>query len=55
MKINKESVKFAKQADILDEIESNGTGNSFLTSKRTFESSNCKAYKSISERNRKNK
>lgn len=40
MKINKESVKFAKQADILDEIESNGSGNSFLTSKRTFESSN---------------
>ena len=32
-KINKEGIKFAKQADILDKIEINGTGNSFVTLK----------------------
>ena len=32
-KINKERIKFAKQADILDKIEINGTGNSFITLK----------------------
>ena len=32
-KINKEGIKFAKQADILDKIEINGTGNSFITLK----------------------
>ena len=32
-KINKESPKFAKQANILDKIEINGTGNSFITLK----------------------
>ena len=31
--INKEGIKFAKQADILDKIEINGTGNSFVTLK----------------------
>ena len=31
-KINK-GIKFAKQADILDKIEMNGTGNSFVTLK----------------------
>ena len=31
--INKEGLKFAKQADILDKIEINGTGNSFVTLK----------------------
>ena len=31
--INKEGTKFAKQADILDKIEINGTGNSFVTLK----------------------
>ena len=30
-KINKEGIKFAKQADILDKIEINSTGNSFVT------------------------
>ena len=32
-KINKEGIKFAKQANILDKIEINGTGNSFITLK----------------------
>ena len=32
-KTNKESVKFGKQADILDKIEMNGTCNSFSTLK----------------------
>ena len=32
-KINKEGIKFAKQADILDKTEINGTGNSFITLK----------------------
>ena len=32
-KINKEGFKFAKQADVLDKIEMNGTGNSFVTLK----------------------
>ena len=32
-KINKEGIKFAKHADILDKIEINGTGNSFVTLK----------------------
>ena len=32
-KINKEGIKFAKQADILDKIEINGKGNSFVTLK----------------------
>ena len=32
IKINK-GVKFAKQADVLDKIEMNGTGNSFVTLK----------------------
>ena len=32
-KINKEGIKFAKQADILDKIEVNDTGNSFVTLK----------------------
>ena len=32
-KINKEGIKFTKQADILDKIEINGTGNSFVTLK----------------------
>ena len=31
--ISKEGVKFAKQADILDKTEINGTGNSFVTLK----------------------
>ena len=31
--INKEGIKFAKQADILDKVEMNGTGNSFVTLK----------------------
>ena len=37
-KINKEGIKFIKQSDILDKIEMNGTGNSFVilkTTKRT--------------------
>ena len=33
MKINKEGIRFAKQVDILDEIERNDTCNSFVTSK----------------------
>ena len=32
-KINTEDMKFAKQGDILDKTESNGTGNSFVTLK----------------------
>ena len=32
-KINKEGIKFGKHADILDKIEINGTGNSFITLK----------------------
>ena len=32
-KINKEGMKFAKQANILDKIEINGTGNYFITLK----------------------
>ena len=32
-KSNKEVIKFAKQANILDLIEINGTGNSFITLK----------------------
>ena len=32
-KINKEGIKFAKQADILDKIEINSTGNSLITLK----------------------
>ena len=32
-KINKEGIKFAKQADILDKIEVSDTGNSFVTLK----------------------
>ena len=32
-KINKEGIKFAKQANILDKIEINSTGNSFITLK----------------------
>ena len=32
-KINKEAIKFAKQADVLDKIEINGTCNSFITLK----------------------
>ena len=32
-KINKEGTKFAKQANILDKIEINATGNSFITLK----------------------
>ena len=32
-KINKEGIKFAKQANILDKIEINGTSNSFITLK----------------------
>ena len=32
-KINKEGIKFAKQANILDKIEMDGTGNSFVTLK----------------------
>ena len=32
-KINKEGIKFAKQADILDKNEINGTGNTFVTLK----------------------
>ena len=32
-KINKEGIKFAKQANILDKIEINGTGNYFITLK----------------------
>ena len=32
-KINKEGIKFAKQADILDKIAINGTRNSFITLK----------------------
>ena len=32
-KNNKEGIKFAKQANILDKIEINGTGNSFITLK----------------------
>ena len=32
-KINKEDIKFTKQANILDKIEINGTGNSFITLK----------------------
>ena len=32
-KINKEGIKFAKQANILDKIEINGKGNSFITLK----------------------
>ena len=32
-KINKEGIKFVKQANILDKIEVNGTGNSFITLK----------------------
>ena len=31
--INKEGIKFAKQTDILDKTEINGTGNSFVTLK----------------------
>ena len=31
--INKEGINFAKQADILDKVEMNGTGNSFVTLK----------------------
>ena len=31
LKITKESIKLAKQADILDKIEMNGTGISFIT------------------------
>ena len=34
-KINKEGIKFAKQADTLDKIEMIGTGNSFVTLKTT--------------------
>ena len=33
MKINKKGIKFAKQANILDKIEINDTGNSFITLK----------------------
>ena len=33
IKINKEGIKFAKQANILDKIEINGTGHSFITIK----------------------
>ena len=36
-KINKEGIKFAKQANMLDEIEINGTGNSFITLKDHIE------------------
>ena len=32
-KINKEVIKFAKRANILDKIEINGTGNYFITLK----------------------
>ena len=32
-KINKEGIKFAKQANMLDKIEINSTGNSFITLK----------------------
>ena len=32
-KVNKESIKSAKQADILDKIKMNGTGNSFVNLK----------------------
>ena len=32
-KFNKEGIKFAKQANILDKKEVNGTGNSFITLK----------------------
>ena len=32
-KINKQGIKFTKQADILDKIEINGTGNSSVTLK----------------------
>ena len=32
-KINKEGIKFAKQANIVDKKEVNGTGNSFITLK----------------------
>ena len=32
-KIDEEGIKFAKQADILDKIEKNGTGNCFVTMK----------------------
>ena len=32
-KINKEDIKFTKQANILDKIKINGTGNSFITLK----------------------
>ena len=32
-KINKQGIKFAKQADILDKIEINSTSNSFVTLK----------------------
>ena len=32
-KINKEGIKFAKQANMLDKIEINDTGNSFITLK----------------------
>ena len=51
MKINKEGTKFAKQADILDNIEITSSGNSFLTFKKLqtelYEPSSYKAYKSI--------
>ena len=36
-KINKEGIKFAKQANILDKIEINGTGNYFITLKDHIE------------------
>ena len=32
-KINKEGIKFAKQADISEKVEINGTGNPFVTIK----------------------
>ena len=32
-KINKEGIKFAKQTNVLDQIDINGTGNSFITLK----------------------
>ena len=35
MKINKEGTKFAKQADISDNIEIISSGNSFVTFKKT--------------------